>query len=160
MSGLEHLEKRIRATATEGFVIGALVGLMGLGLAALAGAAPGEMELSQRLFIAAMAAGGCIAGWMIISGARANLPPTETRVYKALAGDAKEVAWAFQKVGKANGVEIYFTDGDMTSLTARGDDAQALLRFIHERAPHALLGYGDAQKAAFASLRAERRNAT
>ena len=67
---------------------------------------------------------------------------------------------SFQKVGKANGVEIYFTDGDMTSLTARGDDAQAILRFIHERAPHALLGCGEAQKAAFASLRAERRNAT
>ena len=92
MSGLEHLEKRIRATATEGFVIGALVGLMGLGLAALAGVAPGEMELSQRLFIAAMAIGGCIAGWMIISGARSNPPPTETRVYKALAGDGKDVA--------------------------------------------------------------------
>jgi len=150
MSGLDLLEKRIKASAIQAFVIAGCTRVMGLGLLAGAVYQLASGELNSGGFMGLMGLGSVGVAWMLGSGGRAMLPAKGTALYKAFESEPHRITWAYLRVGKTNGIQIVLDNGDPETLHANRADSQALLRLVQERAPQAILGWGPEQKQRFA----------
>ena len=155
MSGLELLEHRIRRTALQEAAIAVVVlGVAGVVLAAAAFRARTQFD-AKTMVVGGFGLVFLWVTWIFVQNARELWTPQDARVWLQLTGDAKEVAWAHRTQGSVNAVKIYFLDGKLCTLYAGKKDGEALLAFVQDRAPHALIGFGaDQQKAYLERVRA------
>lgn len=149
---LDLLERRIKASAIQSFVVAGCALLMGLGMLAGAVAMAVTQGVGSAGFMALMGFGGVAVAWMLSENGRAMWPPRDATIYMVLERDPSRVAWAHLTVGKTNGIQIHTVDGHEHTLYANGADSKALLAFVRERAPQAIFGYGVEQKKRYREL--------
>lgn len=157
METLKLLEKRITRTVVQDALIAVVV--FGLALVAIAAAVTrARSELDGRtIMMGVMGLGNLWAAWVMAQSARALWPARSSKVYTALAADGQNIGWAHLTTGSFTALKVYFLDGTMCTLYAGRRDAEALLAFVEERAPHAVLGFGADQEAAYVALVNQRR---
>ena len=88
------------------------------------------------------------AAWAFVSSARKATPATSSRVYKALSSDGSEISWAHARRGRSNGVDVYFLDGEIVSISANRAEQKTLLDLVVARVPNVVVGFGPAQSTA------------
>lgn len=147
---MELLEKAIKATVIQCWLIAAFTCLATLGLLAaslfqlVSGAALGGAAFIA--FLALIMAG---TTWAMASIARENSPVQQSPIYLAFLAQPAQVAWVYQKVGKAAGFRVELMDGTGLTLAAGRKDMEALFDLTRQRAPGAIIGWGKQQEAAW-----------
>ena len=149
MPGLALLERRIRRTAIQDGAIG--LGVLGLGLVILYADVVTSLSgpTSRTWFLGAVGLGFLAVAVVMFQAARKLWPAQGCRLYIELSNDARGIGWAYAAVGNSPALKVFFLDGDDFSVAASEKDCRALLDFIHERAPHAAIGFGGEAAAAY-----------
>ncbi len=143
----EHvLERRIRATAIQYWLIASCAFGLAVALTAAVVSLVRAATFSQAIFVSAMTLGALAVGWANAQNGRHLHPVRSSRPYLALTKDATALAWAHLVQGKVSGIRLHFLDGEMCTLYANGRDGETLLAMVRERAPHAILGYGATER--------------
>jgi len=143
------LEKRIKWTVAQN-VGAAVLFLLAGALVVTAGAHTLWAGNWKGLLLLGI---GLLMVWVgrgIGQDADAGWPARESRLFKALSVDARDVCWAHCTEGGYSALKVYFVDGTSFHLSANQRDSQTLLAWVAERAPHALLGFGPEEQAAYA----------
>lgn len=151
---MEVLEARIRATVVQSWLIAIFSLMVALGL--LLGTLVQLLARAPLGGVAFMGAAGLFmlfVTWAMASQARAHSPAQRSPVYRAFQAQPSTVGWVYQKVGKASGLRVELLDGTGLTLAAGKRDIEALFALTRERAPGAVLGWGQAQEAAFRERR-------
>jgi hypothetical protein len=147
MNGFELLERRMRGTAIDHFTTAGATVLLGLFLLVGSIAQSMNVGVDAKLVILGLGGVGALAlSSRFVGQGRALWPARSAKLYRALEGEAKGVAWVYRSIGNATGLVIGLVNGDLIELVATMSDSQTLLAFVSERAPHALVGYTEEQK--------------
>lgn len=153
------LEKRIKSTAIQSFILSVLALLFGLALLAASASAAVQRQYQATAGMLVMAAISMFAAWSMLQNGRSLWPPRSSKIYTELSGDARQVSWAHPVVGKSNGVRVHYIDGEQLTLEANRQDSERLIRLIQQQAPHAILGYGQPQQKLYHDLVKARKSA-
>lgn len=157
MSELALLEKRIRSTAVQDALIAVVVFAMALGVLFGVWSTSKAGITGRTAMVGLFGLAFVWVAWVMFDTARALWPAQESTVYKELSGDGKAIAWSHLTTGSLSAIKVYFVDGTMCTIYAGKRDSEALLGFVGQRAPHAILGFGSEQEAAYAELVAKSR---
>jgi hypothetical protein len=156
MTDLELLARRIRSTAIQNAILALLSSAVGMSV--LAAAWMGHAPLSKRGLVGAFGALFVWVGWIMLSSARRLWPARRSRVYRALAEDGHDIAWAHLTTGALRAITIYFDDGQMVILYASRKKGERLLQLVQQMVPQATIGFSDEAQAAYhARLKSSRR---
>jgi hypothetical protein len=151
-ASFELLEKRIKATALQDGAIAVVVfGLAIVVALATATLLKGGVTMRSGM-MAAIALGLGWAAWVMLQSARALSPAKDTKLYKELAGGGQDIGWAHLTTGALSAMKVYFLDGSMCTVYASARDGETLISLLSERAPHAIIGYGQEQETAYVAM--------
>lgn len=151
-ASLELLEKRIKSTSLQDGVIAAVVFVLAI-VVGLATATLAQGGVTMRTgMMAAITLGLGWAAWVMLQSARALSPAKDTKLYRELAGTGQDIGWAHLTTGALSALKVYFLDGTLCTVYASARDGEALISFLSERAPHAIIGFGQEQETAYVAM--------
>ena len=96
--------------------------------------------------------GSLVFAWVMLKRAREFWPAHESVVYRALSDDSRDLVWLHLTTGMFSALTLNFRNGEFYRVHANEEDKRTLLAFAMRRAPHAILGYGDAERKAYRAL--------
>lgn len=152
METLRLLETRIRRTAIQDALVAGVVLVLALLVAAATVSLAMTAVNGRTMMMGVFSLAFLWAAWAMAQSARALWPARSSRIYVELSTEGNHIAWVHLTTGAFSAIKVYFLDGDEFTLFASKRDAEALLAFVEERAPDAVVGFGAEQLAAYVAL--------
>jgi hypothetical protein len=150
---LELLERRLRSTARQNVFIGLMSLLAVASIGHAIATEPKRIFRGEDGWMTLALIPACLAlAAVMLKRAREMSPPHESVVYRALHDDPRDLVWVHLTTGLFSAVTLNFRNGRFFRVYANDRDKQVLLAFVMRRAPHALTGYGDAERKAYRAI--------